>query len=70
MNNTNCSSPSLANCLDCIKTHDPKLKNKVKRQSKHLSLMLNENDTRIKVAIGVSIFVILCFLAIVLLKKY
>jgi hypothetical protein len=70
MTKTNCSSPSLANCLDCIKTHDSNLKNNVKRESKHLSLLINENNTRIKVAIGVSIFVISCFLAIVLLKKY
>ena len=67
---TYCSSPSLANCLDCIKTHEPNLKNKVKRNSKQLSLMINENNTRIKVTLGVSLLIIFCFLAIALLKKY
>jgi hypothetical protein len=65
-----CSSPSLANCLKCIDTHEPNLKNTLRRDLVFLRRSNNNHKTMLLIIIILTIFIIFSYMMVIVFKKY
>ena len=67
---SSCSLPSLPECLKCIESHNPDLKNKIKKDIYFLRRTNSTYNTNLLIVIILFIFVILSYVIVILFKRH